>query len=200
MQPLLFDSGSPGIDWRFRHLRRLELSPGAWIEHQSGWLTGHEQVFSWLRDHVAWRAERRWMYERDVAVPRLIGSLTGEPVPDVLTEATQALSDRYRWDLSRLGACYYRDGADSVAEHGDKVGPLKPDCVIAIVSVGAPRPFVLRPVRGGPARKLLLGWGDLLVMGGSMQQTWLHGVPKVPFAEPRISVQFRPAKLASQDL
>ncbi len=65
--------------------------------------------------------------------------------------------------------------------------------MVAIVSLGAVRPFGLRPKSGGPALKLQIGHGDLLVMGGSCQRTWLHGVPKVANClGARISIQFRP--------
>jgi alkylated DNA repair dioxygenase AlkB len=64
--------------------------------------------------------------------------------------------------------------------------------VVAILSLGEPRRFLLRPVAGGASRCFELGWGDLLVMGGSCQRTWQHAVPKTAQAGPRMSVQFRP--------
>jgi alkylated DNA repair dioxygenase AlkB len=62
------------------------------------------------------------------------------------------------------------------------------------VSVGASRRFLMRPVAGGPSLSFSLGRGDLLVMGGSCQRTWLHGIPKsrTVGAQPRIAVMFRP--------
>ena len=64
---------------------------------------------------------------------------------------------------------------------------------MAIVSLGAPRQLALRPRGGGPSRRVALGPGDLLVMGGSCQRTWDHAVPKTARpVGPRISVQFRP--------
>jgi alkylated DNA repair dioxygenase AlkB len=62
------------------------------------------------------------------------------------------------------------------------------------LSLGTPRPLLLRP-RGGGMRPLRfeVGHGDLLVMGGSCQRTWEHAVPKTSQpVGPRISVQFRP--------
>ena len=64
--------------------------------------------------------------------------------------------------------------------------------MVAIVSLGAPRRFLLRPAGGGTSRAFDLGWGDLLVMGGTCQRTWEHAVPKMASAQPRMSVQFRP--------
>jgi alkylated DNA repair dioxygenase AlkB len=60
------------------------------------------------------------------------------------------------------------------------------------VSLGTPRELVIRPAEGGTSRKLALGHGDLLVMGGTFQRTWRHGVPKVASAGPRIALMFRP--------
>lgn len=50
----------------------------------------------------------------------------------------------------------------------------------------------MRPTGGGTSLGLQLGWGDLLVMGGSCQRTYQHAVPKVARADPRIAIMFRP--------
>ena len=50
--------------------------------------------------------------------------------------------------------------------------------MVAIVSLGSPRYFLLRPRGGGAIIKHRLGHGDLIVMGGSCQRTWEHAVPK----------------------
>jgi alkylated DNA repair dioxygenase AlkB len=80
-----------------------------------------------------------------------------------------------------------------VAWHGDTVARELPNALVATVSVGAPRRFSLRPKGGGRSLSLSLGWGDLLVMGGTIQRTWQHSVPKTASAAPRISIMFRPA-------
>ena len=98
--------------------------------------------------------------------------------------------------LSEISLAGYRDGRDSVAFHGDRVGRERDDTIVAIVSFGAPRRFLLRPAGGGPSRAFDLGWGDLLVMGGTCQRTWEHAVPKMASAAPRLSVQFRPQPTA----
>lgn len=66
--------------------------------------------------------------------------------------------------------------------------------MVAILSVGAPRDLLLRPMRGGrDTVRRSLGHGDLVVMGGSCQRTWEHSIPKSTRATgPRISIQFRP--------
>jgi alkylated DNA repair dioxygenase AlkB len=99
-------------------------------------------------------------------------------------------------DFLTAGLCFYRDGRDSVAWHGDTIGRgSSEDTMVAILSLGEARPLLLRPRGGGSGETLryLLGHGDLLVMGGSCQRTWEHAVPKSARPTgPRISVQFRP--------
>ncbi|MEU1708877.1 alpha-ketoglutarate-dependent dioxygenase AlkB [Streptomyces sp. NPDC005706] len=182
-------------------LRRTELGSGAWIDVLPGWLSGADALFEELAAEVPWRAERRKMYDNVVAVPRLLAFYAAnDPLPrPVLTEARDALSARYAEELGEpfttAGLCFYRDGRDSVAWHGDRIGRgARQDTMVAILSVGAPRDLLLRPVGGGgPAVRRPLGHGDLIVMGGSCQRTWEHCVPKTAHAAgPRISVQFRP--------
>jgi alkylated DNA repair dioxygenase AlkB len=86
---------------------------------------------------------------------------------------------------------YYRDGRDSVAWHGDTEMRHVEDTRVAILTLGAARPFLLRPRGGGRSRDLRPGSGDLLVMGGACQRDWEHAVPKTAHAGPRISVSVR---------
>ncbi|MFC9891737.1 alpha-ketoglutarate-dependent dioxygenase AlkB [Streptomyces pilosus] len=181
-------------------VRRTELGRGAWIDVLPGWLGGSDALFEHLAAEVPWRAERRQMYDHVVDVPRLLAYYrAGDPLPHpVLTEARGALGAHYAGELGEpfatAGLCYYRDGRDSVAWHGDRIGRgAREDTMVAILSVGAPRDLLLRPVGGGETVRRLLGHGDLIVMGGSCQRTWEHAVPKSGRAAgPRISVQFRP--------
>jgi alkylated DNA repair dioxygenase AlkB len=181
-------------------LERTQLSRGAWIDVMPSWVKGSDEVFEQLVSVVPWRAERRPMYERVVAVPRLLSWYgEGEALPHaLLTQARECLSAHYSAELGEpfatAGLCYYRDGRDSVAWHGDTIGRSKTeDTLVAIVSLGAARRLLLRPRLGGSAMGFALGHGDLLVMGGSCQRTWEHAIPKTGRdVGPRISVQFRP--------
>jgi alkylated DNA repair dioxygenase AlkB len=181
-------------------VRRTVLAHGAWLDVRPGWVTGADALFECLARDVPWHAERRSMYERVVDVPRLLSFYDeGRALPGpVLTAARDALGAHYRAEgagpFRTVGMCLYRDGRDSVAWHGDTIGRGKTeDTVVAIVSLGTPRAFLLRPRGGGPALRYDVGHGDLLVMGGSCQRTWEHAVPKSARATgPRISVQFRP--------
>ena len=181
-------------------VRRTALTRGAWIDLRPGWIAGADALFERLAAAVPWRAEKRYMYDRVVEVPRLLCFYPEEePLPDpVLEDARRRLSVHYGPELGEpfrtAGLCLYRDGRDSVAWHGDTTGRgSTQDTMVAIVSLGAPRSLLLRPRGGGRALRHDLGHGDLLVMGGSCQRTWEHAVPKTARATgPRISVQFRP--------
>ncbi len=107
--------------------RRL-LSGGAWIDVQRNWLGDPDDVFATLVERVPWRSERREMYDAVVDVPRLVHTYLADdllPHP-ALVGARAELSAHYRPELGEpfvtAGCCYYRDGRDSVAWHGDTIG------------------------------------------------------------------------------
>jgi alkylated DNA repair dioxygenase AlkB len=199
LQPSLFDQVADPALKPLDGLRRTDLGHGAWVDVLPGWLTGSDALFDRLAAAVPWREETRPMYDRVVSVPRLL-CFYGEddPLPDpVLDDARAALDARYGEELGEpfrtAGLCYYRDGRDSVAWHGDTIGRASTeDTMVAILSVGAPRELLLRARSGGARMRHALGHGDLLVMGGSCQRTWEHAVPKrsKPVGS-RISIQFR---------
>lgn len=207
VQPTLFASGSadgpdPGFGALTGRVRRTPLAFGAWVDHLPGWLLRADDLFAALVGSVPWRAERRPMYDRVVEVPRLLAFYgESDPLPHPwVDEARRLLDERYAAELGEpfvtAGLCLYRDGRDSVAWHGDRIGRGRSeDTLVAIVSLGEARRLLLRP-RGGGAERTLgfsLGHGDLLVMGGSCQRTWDHCVPKTARpCGPRISIQFRP--------
>ena len=201
MQRSLFDGGVPGFDPGMSRLVRRPLDGSAWVDYLPNWLMGHEAVYGELVRDAHWRHHRRVMYERIVDVPRLTANGPAHaPVAALLEDMSETLSRRYGLELDQITLALYRDGADSVAPHGDKMGRLVDDTVVAIVSVGAPRRFLLQPAGGGSSITFSLGWGDLLVMGGACQRTWRHGVPKVPHADPRISIMLREAALPASTL
>ena len=185
----------------FEHADRRMLGDGAWVDVCSGWLHDGDCLFDELLATMPWRAARRPMYDRVVDVPRLLSfhDLETEPAPHPhIAELRDRLNDTYADELGEpfttAGLCLYRDGNDSVAWHGDRIGRgLKDDTMVAIVSLGATRVLALRPTGGGPSLRLPQAHGNLLVMGGSCQRTWEHSVPKTgkPCGQ-RISIQFRP--------
>src|SRR5262249_58425590 len=113
------------------------------VDWRPGWLAGSDALFTRLQDEVPWQAERRRMYDRVVDVPRLLCFYgEDEQLPDpLLTEARDALGRYYAAELrepfATAGLCLYRDGRDSVAWHGDRIGRgRKEDTIVAILSLG----------------------------------------------------------------
>ena len=200
LQRSLFDDAEKLALGSLRPLKRRTLSDGAWVDVLPGWLSGADTLFERLAEGVEWHAERRQMYDRVVDVPRLLRFYgEHEPLPDpILHTARAELSRHYAAELGEpfrtVGLCYYRDGRDSVAWHGDRNGRgASEDTMVAILSVGTARPLLLRPRGGGEILRYALGHGDLVVMGGSCQRTWEHAIPKTARTNgPRISIQFRP--------
>ena len=190
----------PAFNSSLTGLARTDLGHGAWIDHLPEWVRGHEAVLEVLWSTTRWEAHRRRMYDRIVDVPRLVAGLPEDgPGHPLIPGLADALSIRYGRSLHRISLAAYRDGRDSVAFHGDKLGAARNDAIVAIVGLGARRRFLLRPAGGGRSLAFDLGGGDLLVMGGNCQRTWEHGVPKVAHADLRISVQFRSAPTAPYD-
>ena len=189
----LFGHDAPTIDEDFRELQHVELADGAWYDYAPGWLTGHGTMFESLLHSTRWQASSREMYERTVEVPRLYAGVPADgPGHPLFERMRDVLRARYDETFVRTSMALYRDGNDSVAWHGDYVARTMENALVATVSVGAARKFLLRPKTGGRSIALQLGLGDLLVMGGTIQRTWQHAVPKVARADPRIVVMFRP--------
>jgi alkylated DNA repair dioxygenase AlkB len=194
LQGSLFGLEEPSVDVTFGGLERVELDATTWLDVVPGWLRGHEVVFDRLWRELPWRQRTVTMYQRHLPEPRLTWWWTVGNGPEplaVLADARHALDRRYGEAFDSIGFNCYRHGEDSVAWHGDRHRHTVTDPVVAIVSVGAPRPLRLRPRGGGRARSFDLGHGDLFVMGGACQHDWEHSVPKVRSAGPRISITYR---------
>ena len=185
------------FDRSFVRLERIYLDETAWVDHCPGWVSGADQLFDEVLASRPWGQRKRKMYDREVLEPRLTApwnAKSGTPLePPILEEIRLALSERYDRTFDSLGFNLYRGGDDSVAWHGDRIPKEVADPVVALLSLGEPRKFLLRPKKGGSGERqtFLLGRGDLLVTGGQTQRTWDHSVPKVKEAGPRISIAFR---------
>jgi alkylated DNA repair dioxygenase AlkB len=190
----LFAAPAVAFDAGFGSLRRHELAHGAWVDHQPGWVAGHDLLFDELERGLAWKSEKMKMYDRTVTVPRLLAGIARTGAGQPLLETMRlALSARYGEEFTRTTAALYRDGKDSVAWHGDTTARDMDQAIVATISLGQPRRFMLKPTEGGSSIAFPAGRGDLIVMGGTCQRTWRHGIPKVASAGPRIAVMFRPA-------
>jgi alkylated DNA repair dioxygenase AlkB len=154
-----------------------------------------EAWFGELRTGVAWRAQRRQMYDREVDVPRLTAHFRlDEPgAPPAIQAAARLVIEATAVPFTSVGLNLYRDGRDSVAPHNDHLDEIAPGFPIGLLSLGATRRMSIRAKE--PPRRTLhvdLEAGSLLLMSYETQLHYTHGVPKT--AEPvgeRISLAFR---------
>lgn len=195
VQQSLFGGGTPALG-KLSDLRRIDLDADAWVEHAPDWLAGQDVLMAELVRTTAWHEEQRAMYDRVVTVPRLLAGLPKDgPGHPLLFQLRDQLAARYDVAFPRVTMAYYRSGDDSVAWHGDTIARELPTALVATLSLGGPRKFLLRPKAraGGRTRTFWLGQGDLLVMGGTCQRTWEHSIPKTSsLAPPRLAVMYRP--------
>lgn len=196
-QASLFGTLVPEFDQVFSELHRLDLDDTTWVDLAPGWLSGSDQVYDELMAVLPFQQRTGVkMYDQIVDEPRLsawwrVEHDRPEPIP-ILHEIRMLLAERYDEPFDSIGFNLYRDGHDSVAWHGDRHRHVVTNPVIAIVSVGVPRPLRLRPRGGGSSVSWDLGNGDLFVMGGACQHDWEHTVPKVRTTSgPRLSITFR---------
>jgi alkylated DNA repair dioxygenase AlkB len=168
---------------------RIEYLPGfVELERARAW-------FEELRAGVAWRSERRMMYDREVDVPRLVASfrLDDPAAPAAVREAESRVIEATGTPFTNAGLNLYRNGRDSVAPHNDHTDEIVEGHPIALLSLGAARRMTIRS-KTRPVRRfdLDLEPGSLLIMSYATQGYYDHGIPKT--AEPvgeRISMAFR---------
>jgi alkylated DNA repair dioxygenase AlkB len=192
LQRTLFGDGEPRLNPQAR-TDRIELDDRSWVDVSRGWLLGADTLLDLMIDEVEWKQGRRRMYDRVLDDPRLSHWYTrGEPLPHpALDIIGRNLDQQLGVRLSGPACNYYRDGHDSVAWHADRELLELTDTRIAIVTLGARRPFLLRPKGGGKSRDLAPASGDLFVMGGACQMRWEHAVPKSKYSGPRVSCSWR---------
>lgn len=177
-----------GVDRAFTRLVRHQLDDRAWVDHCPGWVSGADRVFAEVMEAGEWAQHDRLMYGEWVAQPRLNASWPDLPI---IEQMRSALGERYGKEFVSGGCNLYRDGRDSVAWHRDKIAKDIVDPIVCIITLGEPRPFLMRPRGGGPSTRFLPCSGDLIVTGGTAQRTWEHTIPKLKSAGPRMSITFR---------
>jgi alkylated DNA repair dioxygenase AlkB len=183
-------------------VERVDLDGTSWVDVVRDFLPDADRVYQELLETAEWRPSRVYRYERYVDEPRLGGWLPRERPNDALVEARRWIVDRYGVPIDGGALALYRDATDSVGFHRDRELKWLDDTLIAVLTLGATRPWLMKPMGPGPALRdnsdlsgsidLMPASGDLLVMGGRAQADWLHAVPKVAgVCGPRISVQWR---------
>jgi alkylated DNA repair dioxygenase AlkB len=168
------------VDHAFGTVERIHLDETSWVDHVHGWLAGDAALVALLTSGSTWEQRSRWMYTRTVVEPRLTAEhpvVADAPHP-VLPYLADVLSGHYRRAFTRLWMNWYRDQEDSTGWHADRPADQQPEAVIPVLSLGAPRRFLLRHVEGGPVTTFHAHGGDLVVMGGRTQRDFRHCVPR----------------------
>lgn len=161
-----------------------------------------------LLDEIPWQQDTLWIAGREIKVPRLQcwvgdrGSNYGysgirlEPKPwtDTVLTIKEHVESLTNEEFNSILLNYYRDGQDSVSWHADDEKELGRHPIIASVSFGAHRKFQLRPKAKDDKRRfqIELRHGSILLMGDTLQNKWLHQLPKISdLKEPRVNLTFR---------
>jgi alkylated DNA repair dioxygenase AlkB len=162
------------------------------------------EILARLIAETPWRADTIVVYGKRYLQPRLTAwygnasytysGLTLEPLPmtPLLAELHAAVEAATGHRYNSVLLNYYRNGSDSMGMHSDDEAELGPQPAIASLSFGAVRSFTLRHRFNKRSVKLDLTAGSLLLMAGSLQEYWLHGINKtVRPVEPRVNLTFR---------
>jgi alkylated DNA repair dioxygenase AlkB len=153
--------------------------------------------FAELRNGIAWHSQRRMMYDREVDVPRLMGSFRLDPpsgsTPSSVLQASRLVTDHVGAPFNAVGLNLYRDGNDSVAPHNDHLNEIREGFPIALLSLGGTRRMTVR-AKEAPKTVLHVDLepGSLFVMDYATQIHYTHAIPKTTEAVgERISLAFR---------
>jgi alkylated DNA repair dioxygenase AlkB len=182
-QPSLFDDDE--ADTRairtaaFESATEHRLDGHSWITHVPGFLTGHHRLLADLATLDVWEQRQRWMFDRRVEEPRLTGEYVDlSAAPRLLAELAGTLGERLGVPYDRIWMNWYRDNHDGTGWHADRPANKAPTAVIPVLSLGAPRRFLVRPFGGGSSTAFTPAGGDLIIMQGRCQRDWQHCVPK----------------------
>jgi alkylated DNA repair dioxygenase AlkB len=186
-------------------LQPIPLEDGdlAWLP-QLPFPLSNAEVLARLIHETPWRAESVVVYGKRYLQPRLTAwygeasytysGLTLDPLPltPLLEQLRRTVEEVTGHRYNSVLLNYYRDGRDSMGMHSDDEPELGPDPVIASLSFGAARAFLLRHKTKKFGRKIELSDGSLLLMRGCTQHNWLHGINKTEkVSAPRVNLTFR---------
>jgi alkylated DNA repair dioxygenase AlkB len=183
-------------------VERVELDATSWVDVTRGLVIGADAVHDELAAAVPWEVSKVWRYERYIEEPRLASWQSGAGRHPALVAVQTWITRRYRVSFDGVSLVQYRNERDSVGWHRDRELRWLDDTVIGVLSLGARRPWLLKPITGrkealededlSNAVDVSPRSGDLLIMGGRAQADWLHAVPKVRGrVTSRISAQWR---------
>jgi alkylated DNA repair dioxygenase AlkB len=188
MQTSLFDNPSQASTPIQIDMQDADVSfHAAWLEQAMS-----DILFSQLKENLAWRQDTITLYGKQHLVPRL-QAWYGDPeaqyeysgIPLVPLPWTDELLDLKKRCETVTGkrfnsvlANWYRHGQDSMGMHSDDEVQLGHQPVIASVSLGETRTLIFKHKRTKARQTIDLTHGSLLIMAGSTQDHWQHGINK----------------------
>jgi alkylated DNA repair dioxygenase AlkB len=188
---------------------RRDLDEGAWVALLGHFIEGDRALMETLRQTLPLGSQTIRLAGRDVVSPRLVSwhgdpdayyrysGRTFEPHPwtPELAAVKESVDATVGASFNSVLVNFYRDGQDSMGEHADdepELGPEPDNVLIASVSLGDRRLFLLRHKRTRALHEFDLGDGSLLVMGGTTQRHFKHRVPRTTRpVGPRMNLTFR---------
>ena len=191
-------------------LKRVDLRKGAWYDYDVDWMgqTAADALLTELCARDDWEQRPIVVFGKEVMQPRLVTwegeldyrysgqTLPGRPMTPTIAALNARISELVGVPFNHVLFNRYRSGNDAMGFHADDEPELGHEPVIAALSVGVPRKFVMKPKRKKNYKKQVsLAHGSLLVMGGTMQHSWYHGVPRqLRVEEERVNITFRYVK------
>jgi alkylated DNA repair dioxygenase AlkB len=184
--------------------QRIDIRDGGTLAYLEAFCAQAEAdaLFEKLRAETPWQQERSRMgpfprltaWYADAGLTYSYSGVTHEALPwtEALAEVCRRVEAAAATPFNSVLLNFYRDGQDSIGYHTDAEPELGVNPAIASISLGSVRQFVLKHIKSGEKLKYDLAHGSLLLMGGTCQHHWVHGVPKTK-AEvgPRINLTFR---------
>jgi alkylated DNA repair dioxygenase AlkB len=181
---------------------RIELDERSWIEVGRGFLPKDEAdaLYEELTQSDRWQQTQVFRYDHWRDEPRLTTMFRVADAPEPLKQVQRDLQNRYGLLFDGFALNWYRNERDGQAFHRDRDLKWLDNTLIAILTLGAQRPWLIRPWTSkydhsegkGAVMDLAPASGDLIVMGGATQVSWQHSVAQLrrPVGG-RMSVQWR---------
>lgn len=168
--------------------------------------TQANQLYETLLQDIHWQSGSIYLFGKERQIPRLQAfyadtgiayrysgkTLHGQELPEVLDKLRIAVEQQTSQPLNAVLCNLYRNGDDHMGWHSDDEKSLGKNPLIASLSFGAGRDFLLRNKINGEKLQLRLQHGSLLIMAGECQHNWQHALPKRCHVNtPRINLTFR---------
>jgi alkylated DNA repair dioxygenase AlkB len=182
----------------------FELRDGGTLDYYPAFYPQHEadDLFTTLREQTSWKQEqsrfgpfpRLTAWYADAGLTYTYSGVTHHALAwtSVLAEVRRRVVETAGTPFNSLLLNFYRDGQDSIGYHADNEPELGVNPVIASISLGSVRRFVMKHIKTKERLTFDLAHGSFLLMGGTCQHHWVHGVPKTKAeVEPRINLTFR---------